>query len=851
MRSIWIAIALVLTAGPARAQDEPKPLPPIPEKVAGLQALEGFLPLYWDEREGKLWLEINRWNTELLYNVSLAAGIGSNDIGLDRGQLGREAVVTFERVGPKVLLVEQNYGYRAVTGDAAEQEAVSESFARSVLWGFAVAAEEDGRALVDATDFFLRDAHGVAGQLKDADQGDYKVEASRSAIYLARTKNFPQNTEVEATLTFTGGPAGNWLRTVSPSTDAVTVRLHHSFVDLPGPGYTPRAFDPRAGYFGVSYLDFSTPIHEPIRKRFIARHRLQKQDPNAAVSEAVEPIVYYLDPGTPEPVRSALLDGARWWSEAFEAAGFRNAYRVEMLPAGADPMDIRYNVIQWVHRSTRGWSYGSSVIDPRTGEILKGKVTLGSLRVRQDYLIAEALLGPYESGQPRNGAMEQMALARLRQLSAHEVGHTLGLSHNYIASAAGRASVMDYPHPLVELNAEGEVDLSNAYATGMGEWDKVAIRWGYGQFGESSASGSNASAPGGNEQAGRAGDSRSNEGAAPAADESKELDRILREAEARGIYFLTDADARPLGSAHPANHLWDNGTNAVDELERILKVRVAALARFSEKQIPEGAPMAALADTLVPLYLMHRYQVEAAAKTIGGLAYRYALRGDGQPPARMIPPGEQSRALDAVLATLSPEALEIPEPVLALLPPRPPGYPRTRESFEARTGVTFDALAAAESAADHVASLLLHPERAARLVEYHAREDEQPGLAEVLDRIVESVRRGSPGTIYEVQLERVAELAVLRRLMSLAADEQASTAVQALARNKLREWQRSVADQAEDPHLEAHQAYVHDQITKFFEDPKQMLLPAPAEAPPGQPIGMTLSGRAEWICGWE
>ena len=821
MRTLSIAAILLAAAAAAPAQDEPKPTPPISEKIAGMQALEGFLPLYWDERQGKLWLEISRWNAELLYSVSLAAGIGSNDIGLDRGQLGREAVVTFERVGPKVLLVEQNYGYRAVTGDAAEQEAVSESFARSVLWGFAVAAEQDGRALVDATDFFLRDAHGVAEQLKDSDQGTYKVEASRSALYLPRTKNFPKNTEVEATLTFTGGPAGGWLRSVSPSSDSVTVRQHHSFVELPGPGYTPRAFDPRAGYFGVSYFDFSTPIHEPIRKQFIARHRLRKQNPAAGVSEAVEPIVYYLDPGTPEPVRSALLEGARWWTRAFEAAGFRNAFQVEMLPAGADPMDVRYNVIQWVHRSTRGWSYGASVTDPRTGEILKGKVTLGSLRVRQDYLIAEALLGPYEAGSngaaaagTRNPAMEQMALARLRQLSAHEVGHTLGLSHNYVSSIAGRASVMDYPHPLAKLNAGGEIDLSEAYATGMGEWDNVAIRWGYGEF-------------------------------APGSDEPRELDRILTAAEARGIFFLTDADARPPGSAHPANHLWDNGSNAVDELERVMAVRAAALERFSEKQIPEGAPMAALADTLVPLYLMHRYQVEAAAKTIGGLAYRYALRGDGQTPTEMIPPEEQRRAVDATLATITPEALRIPEAVLKLLPPRPPGYPRTRESFPSRTGVTFDALAAAESAADHVASLLLHPERAARLLEYQARDGQQPGLAEVLDRIVETVRRRSLGATYEVQLERVAELAVLRRLMSLAAADQTSAAVQALARNQLREWRDTLDGQAKDPHLEAHESYVEDQIAKFFEDPKQMLLPEPAEAPPGQPIGM-----AEWSC-WE
>ncbi len=810
-----MAAVLLLFSAVLPAQEAPKPTPTIAEKTADMQSLDGFLPLYWDAREGKLWIEIGRWDTEMLYTESLAAGIGSNDIGLDRGQLGSEAVVAFERVGPKVLLVEHNYGYRAVTGDAAEQEAVSESFARSVLWGFTVAAEQGDRVLVDATEFFLRDTHGVAESLKNAKQGTYKVDASRSALYLPYTKNFPKNTEVEATLTFTGGPAGDWLQSVSPSSDAVTVREHHSFVELPGPGYTPRAFDPRGGFFGVSYLDFSTPIQEPIRKQFIARHRLHKKDPSAAVSDVVEPIVYYLDPGTPEPVRSALLDGARWWSQAFEAAGFRNAFRVEMLPAGADPMDIRYNVIQWVHRSTRGWSYGGAVVDPRTGEIIKGKVTLGSLRVRQDYLIAEALLGPYEPGQPRNPAMERMAVARLRQLAAHEVGHTLGLSHNYVASTAGRASVMDYPHPLIKLTDAGGIDLSDAYATGMGEWDKVAIRWGYGEF-----------ASGGDD---------------PAA-----LDRILRDAAQRGIFFLTDADARPLGSAHPANHLWDNGSNAVDELQRLMTVRAAVLGRFSEKQIPEGAPMATLADTLVPLYLLQRYQVEAAAKTIGGLSYRYALRGDGQPITTMIAPAEQRRALDAVLSTISPQALRIPETVLKLLAPRPPGFPRTPESFAAHTGVTFDALAAAEGAADHVASLLLHPQRAARLVEFHARDAQQPGLAEVLEHIVDSVRRGTPGASYEVQLERVAELAVLRRLMSLAADDGASATVQALARHQLKQWQKVAAQPSDDVDLAAHREYVAGQIARFFEHPKEMLLPEPAEAPPGQPIGM-----ADWSCGWE
>jgi hypothetical protein len=398
----------------------------------------------------------------------------------------------------------------------------------------------------------------------------------------------------------------------------------------------------------------------------------------------VEPIVYYLDSGVPEPIRSALLEGAQWWNQAFEAIGYRNAFQVKLLPEDADPMDVRYNLIQWVHRSTRGWSYGATVWDPRTGEIIKGKVTLGSLRVRQDYLIAEALLAPYETGKPAPSTMREMALARLRQLSVHEVGHTLGLAHNYIASTRGRASVMDYPHPLVKLAPDGSIDLSDAYATGIGEWDKVAIGYGYQDF------------PSG-------------------TDEDKALSEGLEKAEARGIIFLSDADARPRGSAHPQVHLWDNGVDAVKELNRLMEVRAHALERFSENNVREGAPLATLEEALVPLYLSHRYQAEATAKVLGGLSYTYALRGDGQKPTERVPAAAQRRALEALLATIRPEALALSENLLQTIPPRPLGYWRHRETFQSRTGVTFDPLSVAEIAANHTVSLILHPERAARL----------------------------------------------------------------------------------------------------------------------------------------
>src|SRR5712671_3430859 len=709
MAKAWMGVLLMGAAlgGPhgAWGRAETGQTPTITEKTANAQKLPGYFNLYWDAKQGKLWLEIDKWSSEFLYQTGLPAGVGSNDIGLDRGQLGATRIVRFERSGPKVLLIQENLEYRAVSNDPDERRAVHDSFAESALWGFAVAAEEKDHALVDATDFFLRDAHGIPAALHRTKQGSYHVDASRCAIYLPQTKNFQLNTEVEATLTFAGEEPGRWVRDVTPSPESITVREHHSFVQLPPAGYKPRAYDPRSSFFGPAYMDYATPISEPIVKRFIARHRLEKKDPKAAVSEPVQPIVYYLDRGAPEPIRSALVEGARWWNQAFEAAGYKNAFLVEMLPEDADLMDLRYNVIQWVHRATRGWSYGAAVIDPRTGEIIKGHVTLGSLRVRQDYLIAESLLAPYEKGQPISVKMQEMALARLRQLAAHEVGHTLGLMHNYSASTVNRSSVMDYPPPYVKLGAEGAPDLSEAYATEIGEWDKVSIAFGYQDF-------------------------------LPGMDEHVALNKILLDAFARGLRYLTDQDARPAGSSSSVAHLWDSGANAVDELNRIMQVRAAALKRFGANNIPEGAPLATIEDSLVPVYMLHRYQVEAAAKFVGGMDYTFAVRGDGETPTKIVPPGEQRRALAAVLATLRPSALALPESLLRMIPPRPPEYQRGREHFKIHTSPAFDALAPAEEAAQHTLQFLFNPERAARLVEFHARDAANPGLQEVLDAIV-------------------------------------------------------------------------------------------------------------------
>jgi hypothetical protein len=805
----FVTVSVVLTTALCSAAN-PESTPTIHDRIAGMKAADGLFPTAWDAKSGKLFVEIHKFDQDFLLVGSLPYGLGSNDIGLDRGRLGEERIVHFTRIGPRVLLVAPNLQYRSSSTNPMEKLAVKQSFAESVLAGFKVEAEEDGAVLIDATDFLLQDSLGAGEQLVETKQGAYKLDKERSAFALENTKNFPLNTEFESIVTFTTDhPAEHSLvATVTPDAHAVTLREHYSFVQLPDDGYQPRAFDPRSSFFDTRYRDYSAPLGSSLDVRLIQRHRLIKKDPSAALSEPVKPIVYYVDTGAPEPIRSALVEGASWWNEAFEAAGFKNAFRVEVLPPGADPMDVRYNVIQWVHRSTRGWSMGSTVSDPRTGEIIQGRVTLGSLRGRQDYMIAEALLAPYEKGKPVSSEMQQMVLARLRQLSAHEVGHTLGLAHNFAASAvAPGTSVMDYPHPWITLDASDKPDLSHAYATGIGTWDKVSIEYGYSQF-------------------------------SAGTDERAALDNILNTAQASGLYFITDEDARPLGGAHPHAHLWDNGPDPAAELNRILKVRAAALARFGEDAIQPDRPMSELEDTLVPLYLLHRYQTEAAAKEIGGLDYRYAVRGDGELVTKIVDPANQQKALDAVLKTLAPETLTLPESLLRILPPRAFGYPRTRESFEGHTGLTFDPAGAAESAAGLTLTLLFDPQRASRLVEYHARNSANPGLNQVIEAVFQATWKAPRATGLAAEIQHVTEASAVEHLLALAANPTASAEARAQARAEalsLRSWLS--ARSAENPEEKAVRTAAIARIEAFEKNPEKFTPATDVVAPPGQPIG--------------
>jgi len=766
-----------------------------------LSKQEGFFDFWYADKEDKIYLQVDQLNQEFIYVHALTSGLGSNDIGLDRGQLGGTAIVKFQRAGNKLLLIQPNQDFRATRDNAMERRSVEQAFAKSVLFGFEIKGEKDDKFLIDFTPFLMRDAHGVAKRLKQSKQGSFKLDKNKSALAMQRTKAFPKNTEFEALLTFSGTPTGRDIRSVAPDASNLTVVQHHSFVQLPEEGYKMRKFNPRSGSYPLTYHDYSTPVYESLTKRFIRRHRLNKKNPEAEISEAKDPIVYYLDPGTPEPVRSALFEGATWWNQAFEAIGYKDAFQVKMLPKDADPLDLRYNVIQWIHRSTRGWSYGASVTDPRTGEILKGHVSLGSLRIRQDFMIAQALMNtPFETSDDNYEPMLEMALARIRQLSAHEVGHTLGFAHNFAASTDGRASVMDYPHPLVKFK-DDQIDFSNAYDTGIGDWDKVTVAYSYGD---------------------------------PEPNQSEEdyLNAVLTKAKNDNLQFISDADARAQDGTHAKAHLWDNGENVADELKRVLDLRAKAISNFSIHNIRSGETYSVLEDVFVPLYFFHRYQTEAAIKLVGGMDYHYATKKSGLLPVEVLPKSDQYEALKAVLKTLDAETLAIPQELLKLFPPRAFGYPRTRESFKSNNGVSFDALGAASTASDMTLGLLLHPHRANRLIQQKAIDQSNLGLEVLLEDLIAQTIKSQPRSDYQSEVQNSINFNVLKHLMNLSASEKSIPQVKALVNTRLIELQKTLLKEDTVIHRE-----MYYRIEQFMDEPEKFkVLPSP-KIPDGSPIG--------------
>ena len=778
----------------------------IASKTTGFDRREGFIPVYLESRGSRILLEIPRDSTRVLFMVSQATGFGSNPIGIDRGASADDQVLRFEREGERVLAVFENWRYRSSAREnAAHQRSIAEAFAASTMASMPVLAEEGGRLLVDATDLLVRDWTDVAGTMARAQQGNYTLARDRSGINRALTRNFPDNTEIDLSLTFalSGGRPGGIASQILPDARAFTLRQHVTLHRLPDDSYRPRAWDPRVGFFGITFHDFARPIQEPLQVRWIARHRLERVNPADPASPFRDPIVYYVDRGIPEPLRTATLEGARFWVEAFDRAGLRGGFRAELLPEGADPMDARYNVVQWINRNERGWSVGGSLGDPRTGEILKGMARMDSHRARTDYNLYAGLMGAAASA-----ADTAFVLARVRQVTAHEIGHTLGMGHNYIASTYERGSVMDYPPPRVRLNAQGDIDISSAYDSGPGEYDVWAVRWGYGIF--------------------------------PAASEADSLRAIAQEGLRKGFLYLSDGDARPDFASDPRTNLWDDAATPSEFLKHQMDVRRVAMRRFGLRNIRPGEPIALLQERFAPVYFMHRFALNSLAKTIGGMEYTNPYSGDGQQATRPIGGQQQLAALQQLLTALRPEELAIPDTVLTLMVPGAGAVTPQVELFGTRTRPVFDELGAARSLSQMVVDMILQRERAARLVQFATRAGQQLTLPVVIDSLVAATWRGPATSMKQAAILRVAQRAVTDRLILLAADSTASPDVRAIVDLKLAGLMTEARNRSMGGAFEtrAHWSAIARDIDRWLNDGQLPAMTPALPAPPGDPFGI-------------